>query len=133
MGFLLDTDTFSAIAKRAHPTAVERFAQLPDGQGMVSVVTLGEVEFGIQLHPVHPRMRAHIEALRSVLKRLALDEKTASSYAVLRAGLQKAGTPIGPNDMWIAAHALAEDLTLVTGNVREFKRVPGLRIENWLR
>jgi tRNA(fMet)-specific endonuclease VapC len=47
--------------------------------------------------------------------------------------LRRAGTPIGPNDLWIAAQALAEDLTLVTGNEREFARVPGLRVENWLR
>lgn len=133
LGYLLDTDTFSAIAKRSSASAVQRFQQLLPGQGLVSVVTLGEVAFGMCLHPVHERMRAHIEALRQVVSRLPMDERVVPHYAMLRAKLQKAGTPIGPNDLWIAAHALAEDLTLVSGNVREFKRVEGLRVENWLR
>jgi tRNA(fMet)-specific endonuclease VapC len=67
------------------------------------------------------------------LQRLPLTHKVVEPYAELRASLRKLGQPIGPNDLWIAAHALSEDLTVVTGNTREFSRVPGLRVENWLR
>ena len=64
---------------------------------------------------------------------LGLLEDVVAHYARVRAYLEKRGTPIGPNDLWLAAHALCTDLTVVTGNEREFKRVPGLRVENWLR
>lgn len=64
-------------------------------------------------------------------KSLPFDDAAAERYAGLRAGLEKVGTPIGPNDMLIAAIALANDVTVVTHNVREFSRVPGLRVEDW--
>ena len=63
---------------------------------------------------------------------LPIKPPTDARYAEIRLTLEKAGTPIGPNDLWIAAHALALDFTLVTDNITKFSRVPGLRVENWL-
>lgn len=132
MKFLLDTDTFSAIASRRHPDAVERLSALPDGAAYVCWITLGEVAFGMRRNKPAQRTVSGIESLRRSLGRLPLDECVVEQYARLRAALEAKGTPIGPNDSWIAAHALAHGLTLVTGNERAFRRVPGLRVENWL-
>ena len=132
MKFLLDTDTFSAIAARRHPGALERLSALPDGAAYVCWITLGEVAFGLRRNKPAQRTISGIESLRRSLVRLPLDEPVVEQYARLRAGLEAKGRPIGPNDSWIAAHALAHGLTLVTGNEREFRRVPGLKVENWL-
>ena len=132
MKFLLDTDTFSAIASRRHPGAVERLRALPSGAAGICWITLGEVAFGVHRSKPAQRTMSGIEALRQSLFKLALDGSVVQQYARLRAALEAKGRPIGPNDSWIAAHALAYDLTLVTGNEREFRRVPELQVENWL-
>jgi tRNA(fMet)-specific endonuclease VapC len=131
--FLLDTDTFSAIAARRHPGALERLSALPDGAACVCWITLGEVAFGMRRNQPAQRTISGIESLRCSLVRLPMDERVVEQYARLRAALEAKGRPIGPNDSWIAAHALAHGLTLATGNEREFRRVPGLNVENWLR
>jgi tRNA(fMet)-specific endonuclease VapC len=133
MAYLIDTDTFSAAAKGSSPAASERLNALAHGEGRVSVITLGEVAFGLEHRPVNARMRLEIEALTEALVTLPLGANVIPHYAALRAALKRAGTPIGPSDCWLAAHALAEGLVLVTGNEREFKRVKGLKVENWLR
>jgi tRNA(fMet)-specific endonuclease VapC len=115
--YLLDTDTISAIAMERSPAAALRLRDIAESDAAISVVTLAELRFGMALKPMHARI---VDGLAA-----------ASHYAQIRAHLQRKGTPIGPNDVWIAAHALAEDMTLVSGNVREFKRVPTLRLENW--
>lgn len=132
MKFLLDTDTFSAIAARRHPGAVERLSALPSGAAGVCWITLGEIAFGVRRSKPAQRTMSGIEALRQSLFKLPLDEPVVEQYARLRAALEAKGRPIGPNGSWIAAHALAHGLTLVTGNEREFRRVPGLKVENWL-
>jgi tRNA(fMet)-specific endonuclease VapC len=78
------------------------------------------------------RLSLQVEAILSALSILPLEEPVDVRYAELRQGLERSGTPIGGNDMLITAHALALGLTLVTGNLREFARVPGLNVENWL-
>ena len=77
-------------------------------------------------------LRARVEELLTVLDVLALDVDTDAHYAEIRAQLDVAVSPIGPNDVLIAAHARSLDLILVTANMREFSRVPGLSVENWL-
>jgi tRNA(fMet)-specific endonuclease VapC len=133
MAYLIDTDTFSAIAKQSSPAAEARLMDLPDGSVRVSVITLGEVEFGITRRPVAQRVLQRIQRLRRMLPVLVLGEPVVEWYARTRAELEGKGTPIGPNDLWLAAHALAEGLTLVSGNEREYRRIPGLAVENWLR
>jgi tRNA(fMet)-specific endonuclease VapC len=130
--FLLDTDTFSAIAARRSLAAIEHLIKQPKGDVAISWISLGEVAFGIARHRPATRTLKGIESLRRGLVVAELDETVAEHYAKLRAALEAKGKPIGPSDSWIAAHALARRLTLVTGNEREFRRVPGLKVENWM-
>lgn len=133
MKFLLDTDTFSEMARSRTPTLAERRERHPVADLAVSAITVGEIRFGLAAATLPASLSQRIEALLADIVCLPVDAAVSARYATLRAHLRQAGTPIGPNDHWIAAHALAADLTLVTGNVREFGRVPGLRVENWLR
>ena len=132
MSYLLDTDTFSALVKERSAAALERLLEVASGQVMMSVVSIAEVQFGLALKPQHDRVLARVEAMSRVVQALPLGLNVVPHYAGARTALQRLGTPIGANDLWLAAHALAEDLTLVTNNEREFRRVPGLRVENWL-
>ena len=101
-------------------------------QGMVtSTVVLCELEFGLQRRP-NTRLRAALDRILTGVEVLPLDIDIVPRYAQLRAALEQNGTPIGPNDTFIAAHALALGATLVTADA-EFARVPGLAIENWLQ
>lgn len=130
--YLLDTDTFSQMAKGVHPRMAARANDLATDEVALSVITVGEIRFGLALNPVRPALRKQIDQLLGMFATLGLAAGAAPHYAQLRATLARKGTPIGPNDLWIAAQALAADLVLVTNNQREFSRVPGLRIENWV-
>jgi tRNA(fMet)-specific endonuclease VapC len=134
MKFLLDTDTFSELAQQKSAGLAEHVARHPVADLAVSAITVGEILFGLAWATTLPKIVvARTRALLADITCLPVDAEVANRYAGLRAHLRKKGTPIGPNDHWIAAQALAADLTLITGNEREFRRVPGLRIENWLR
>jgi tRNA(fMet)-specific endonuclease VapC len=133
MRFLIDADVFSAIARQKSVSAARRLAELESGSVVLSVVTCAEITFGLEKHPVGAALAARIARLMRVLTVLPLLPTVVPHYAQARTHLERKGTPIGPNDLWLSAHALSEDLTVVTGNTREFNRVPGLRVENWLR
>ena len=133
MKFLLDTDTFSVAAREGSAALHQRLEGESLDNLALSVVTVGEIEFGLAKRMPPARIATRIASLRHSLRVLHINEAVAVAYGRLRQGLQSRGINIGPNDLWIAAHALAEDLTVVTGNVREYSRVPGLRVENWLR
>jgi tRNA(fMet)-specific endonuclease VapC len=132
MSYLLDADTFSMIAKQRSEAIAKRLHEVGAGDVAISVVTLAEVQFGLELNPPHARVLRRIEALSRIVRALPLGLEVVPHYARLRVLLQRRGTPIGPNDLWLAAHALSANLTLVTGNEREFRRVPTLRVENWM-
>ena len=131
MIYMLDTDTFSYLVKGSHPVQ-QAVLKIDPSQIKISVVTQGEVWFGMQLRPQGAQKCARISELLEGFEVLQLDSKVAEHYALIRAKLHKTGALIGPNDLWIAAHALALGATLVTGKVREFKRVAGLKVENWV-
>jgi tRNA(fMet)-specific endonuclease VapC len=131
MKYMLDTDSFSYLVENLHPI-VQRMSKLADGDVSISTITYGEVLFGIQKRNVGAIRRQRIEALLQQLPIALMDEETSRIYAEIRAKLEKDGQPIGPNDYWIAAHALSLGATLVTNNVRKFKRVKGLKVENWV-
>jgi tRNA(fMet)-specific endonuclease VapC len=131
--FLLATDTFSVAVRDASPALRERLSTVTVGELALSVISLGELEYGLARNRPAAPIAARVAALRSALAVLPLAESAVHHYGLLRDALRRKGTPIGPNDCWIAAHALAQGLTLVTGNAREFSRVPGLRVENWMR
>jgi tRNA(fMet)-specific endonuclease VapC len=133
MRFLLDADVFSALARGTHASAKRQLDELPSGSVGLSVITRAEVAFGLEKRDVGPQLRARIQRLEAILPTVALEDGIVAHYAHVRTHLERKGTPIGHNDLWLASHALSLDLAVVTGNSREFKRVPGLRVENWLR
>lgn len=129
--YMLDSDICIYLNKR-HPSKLsERFNRLAE-QICISTITLAELYFGAEKSE---RRIENLEALDRFFGRLEILEfsrKAASHFAQLRVELQRAGTPIGPYDLLIGAHARAEGLILVTNNEREFRRLPGLRVENWI-
>lgn len=130
--YLLDSDICIFVMKRRTPALLRRLDQRA-ASSAISVVAYGELAFGEAMSVRREEAAAHLAALLETLQVLPLPLDAARRYAEIRAELQRMGQPIGSNDLWIAAHALADDLTLVTNNEREFQRVPGLRVENWAR
>jgi tRNA(fMet)-specific endonuclease VapC len=130
--YLLDSDICIFAMKRRSPSLLRRLDQRA-ATSAISVVAYGELAFGAAVSVRRDEAAAHLAALLETLQVLPLPLEAARRYAEVRAELQRSGRPIGSNDLWIAAHALADDLTLVTNNEREFLRVPGLRIDNWAR
>ena len=133
MKYLLDTDTFSHIAREASVALMTKVRSVALGELAVSVISRGEIEYGLAANAPKRDTLERSLALLGLMTTLDLPAAAAPRYRDLRVHLKRQGTPIGPNDMWIAAHALAQDLTVVTNNEREFTRVPGLKVENWLR
>ena len=129
--YLLDTDTVSDLVRHPQGVIAKRIAQEGEKSVCTSVIVVCELRFGAAKKS-SARLSAQLETVLSALEILAYEEPADRHYAQLRHHLEKAGRPIGPNDMLIAAHALALGLTVVTGNVSEFTRVPGLKVENWL-
>jgi tRNA(fMet)-specific endonuclease VapC len=129
--YLLD-NTCIYIAKHNPPAVRERFARHAAHELAMSVVTFGELAFGAEKSQSSEKARATIQQLRSRIEVCPLPIAAAEHYGEIRAELQKNGQPIGNNDLWIAAHARAEGWIVVTNNMREFERVPGLLVENWV-
>jgi tRNA(fMet)-specific endonuclease VapC len=128
--FLLDTNICIYIIKARPQHLLARFTKLAVGEAAMSVVTYGELEFGAR----KSRKAASLTTLaqiRTLLPALPVDVSVAERYGRIRAELETIGRPLGNNDLWIAAHALALKITLVTNNRREFDRVGGLRVEDW--
>ncbi len=129
---LLDTNICIYIA-RSHPATVgRRFTRAAPGSLGISIITWGELCFGAAKSNDAGRAHSLLEQFSRVVEVLALPASAGTHYGDLRAVLQKAGTPIGNNDLWIAAHALSLGVPLVSNNLREFERVPGLKLENWV-
>jgi len=131
MKLLLDTDVCIAILNRDERVRPHLERHLPSTIRM-SAITLAELRFGIAKSAQPRRATANLNLLRAKVGVVPFDEVATDRYGELRALLEKRGTPIGPLDTLIAAHALSLRWTLATHNVREFRRVPGLSVENWL-
>ncbi|MCW5696542.1 MAG: type II toxin-antitoxin system VapC family toxin [Bauldia sp.] len=129
--FLLDTDTLSNLVRRPHGTVAERVANIGAGSVATSIVVAAEIRFGLAKRP-SKHLALNAAKVLSALTIIPFESPADRFYADLRADLERRGQSIGANDMLIAAHALALDCTLVTGNEREFRRIAGLRVENWL-
>ena len=130
--YLLDSDICIFAMKRRPPKLLRLLDQRAPISA-ISVIAYGELELGAAMSARRDEAAAHLAALLDTLQVLPLPLQAAPRYAAVRAELQRIGQPIGSNDLWIAAHALAENVALVTNNEREFRRVPGLRVENWAR
>jgi tRNA(fMet)-specific endonuclease VapC len=129
---MLDTNICSYILKE-HPTAVkERFEEVGAGNICLSAIVLAELYFGAARHPKGVVIRREIDDFTSRLTVMPWNEGAADHYGAIRAALEKSGTPIGAMDMLIAAHARSSAATLVTNNQREFGRITGLTVVNWV-
>ncbi len=128
--YLLDTNIVIYTIKR-RPAQVREAFKRHDGQMCISAVTWGELIYGAERSSQPARNLADIEAMAARLEILPFTDQAAVHFGQLRAELYRQGRPIGPYDMMIAGHARALGLILVTNNLKEFERVPGLRLENW--
>lgn len=129
--YLLDTNILSDLVRRPQGRIAKRLARAGESNVCTSIVVAAELRFGAAKSG-SKRLTAQLEVILSAIETLPLEEPADHHYAKLRQYLEARGTPIGPNDLLIAAHALALDCTVITANDREFSRVPGLKVENWL-
>lgn len=129
--YLLDTNIVIYVLKR-RPVEVLAVFNAHASRMAISTITLAELLHGAEKSQRRSESLLVIEEFASRLDVLPYGPKAAQHYGAIRAALEKSGTPIGTNDLHIAAHARSEGLVVVTNNVSEFKRVPALEIENWL-
>jgi tRNA(fMet)-specific endonuclease VapC len=129
---LLDTNICIYLIKQQPPSVLERFLSHPVGDIGLSSITVAELAYGVMKSRHPAKNRLALEQFLIPLDVAAFDQDAARAYGRLRAQLEQKGSPIGSMDLLIAAHALSLDVRLVTNNLREFRRVPGLRVENWV-
>ena len=133
MKLMLDTNTCIALIKRKPTHALQKFSKYQVGDICLSAVTLAELRYGVSKSQHQARNQAALDEFMLPLEVAAFDDQATVAYGVLRAALEKQGTPIGPLDTMIAAHALSLGVTLVTNNTREFNRVPKLKVVDWIK
>ena len=130
--YMLDTNICIYIIKKKPPSVLTRFQSLQPNDVAMSLITYGELKYGA-LRSQHAQKALNIlQELQQIIPVLPMTHLVADHYASIRQTLESKGKPIGNNDLWIAAHALALDLTLVSNNIREFERVEALKLENWV-
>ena len=129
--FLLDTNICIYLMKGRVANVQRQFAALQAYEVAISVITLGELYFGANKSQQRVQAVNALQSLTQSLRVLELNEDVTRHYGEIRAFLEAKGQPVGANDLWIAAHARALGLTLVSNNLREFSRVPNLALENW--
>ncbi len=129
--FLLDTNICIYVRRQKPERVLRRFRALRQGEAALSVITFGELLYGAAKSVQRAEALERLEELAHLLPVLPLPEAAAEAYGIMRAELERKGEMIGNNDLWIAAHAKAAGLTLVTNNEREFQRVRGLKLQNW--
>ncbi|MYA15871.1 MAG: type II toxin-antitoxin system VapC family toxin [Gammaproteobacteria bacterium] len=130
MQYLLDTNAVSELVRQPEGALATRVASLTPGTFAISVVVAAELRYGAERRG-SVRLSKQLETLLANVNVLPLDTPVDRHYGAIRNELESAGNPISHNDLLIAAHARALGATLVTNNVREFGRVPGLAVENW--
>jgi tRNA(fMet)-specific endonuclease VapC len=135
MKYLLDTHIVSYFLRDASPVLSQRILDSTPDTLAISIISAGELRYWLSKLPTSKRateLTHRLSALFTAITVQPLPAEAAQHYGSTRAQLEAIDTPIGGNDLWIAAHALAHNMTLVTNNTREFERVPGLKLENWL-
>jgi tRNA(fMet)-specific endonuclease VapC len=131
MAFLLDTNACVDYFTGRYPRVVARIQGSSPEDLFLSAVVVAELRYGADHSARRRTNHSRIDALIAEIEPLDFDLRAAATYGRVRARLEVGGTPIGPNDMLIAAHALSRGLTVVTDNAAEFRRVKGLKVENW--
>lgn len=132
MKYLLDTNICIYIINKKPPSAVYRIRSKHPDEVSISTITIAELEYGVHRSKHIDQNRIALLEFLVPFMILDFDQSAAAVYGSVRASLERKGTPIGPMDLLLAAQALSQQLILVTNNVREFRRVAGLQIENWI-
>jgi tRNA(fMet)-specific endonuclease VapC len=130
--FLLDTNILSDLVRNPQGRVAEKIGKVGEDAVATSIIVAAELRYGAAKKG-SKRLTAQLETILGALEVISLEAPADAAYADVRVALEAAGTPIGANDLLIAAQALALDMVLVTDNEREFARVVGLKIENWLK
>ena len=130
--FLLDTNICIHIRRRRPVEVLARFQRLRPGEAVISVITYGELVFGVEKSQLRDQAMRQLTELEGLMPVMALPSRAGQFYGAIRAQLEVKGETIGNNDLWIAAHARAAGLTLITNNEHEFRRIQGLKIQNWV-
>ncbi len=129
--YMLDTNIVSDLIKNPQGKVAKRIRRAGEDSICTSIIVAAELRYGCARSGSN-RLRKAVEDLLGEIKVLPFDVPADGAYGAIRTELEAAGKPIGGNDLLIAAHAHAADATIVTANANEFKRVPGLKVENWL-
>ena len=132
MNYLLDTNTCIYIIKKKPPSAVKRIRTKQPEEVAVSTITIAELEYGVARSKFPERNRVALMEFLLPFTILEFDQSAATYYGIIRSSLDNLGKPIGAMDTLLAAQARSRDLILVTNNEKEFRRVEGLHIENWV-
>ena len=130
--YLLDTNICIYIRSKKPQRVFQFFDSLIPGEAAISVITYGELLYGAHKSSQREAALRNLREFIQLVPALPLPESAADAYGSLRAELSRKGEVISANDLWIAAHALVLELTLVTNNEKEFRRVRGLKIQNWV-
>lgn len=130
--FLLDTNIVSDLIRHPQGRAAAKIAEVGEDAVATSIIVASELRYGAA-KKASARLASQLEAVLNALEVIAFEAPADASYGAARVAVEAAGTPIGANDLLIAAQALALDMIVVTDNEREFRRVDGLKVENWLR
>jgi tRNA(fMet)-specific endonuclease VapC len=130
--FLLDTNICIHIRRQRPPAVLARFQRLKAGEAVLSVITYGELIYGVEKSQFREQAMRQLTELAGLVPVMELPLQAGQFYGAIRATLEARGETIGNNDLWIAAHAKAAGLTLVTNNEREFRRIQGLKVQNWV-
>ncbi len=130
--YLLDTNICIYIQRQRPEEVLARFQELKPGDAAISVITWGELLYGAEKSQQRKKALQLLEEFKTLVPVLPIPEDAGKTYGAIRASLVSQGKPIGNNDLWIAAHAKAATLTIVTNNEQEFQRVPDLKVQNWV-
>ena len=129
--YMLDTNICIYIRRNRPTEVLTRFSALERGEAVISVIAFGELRYGAEKSRLREHAIAILDEFVGLIPVQPMPLSAARAYGSIRAHLESRGEVIGNNDLWIAAHARTAELTLVTNNEREFRRVPGLSVENW--
>ncbi len=129
--YMLDTNIISDLVRNPQGAVFDKIAEIGGDAVCISIITAAELRYGCAKRG-SAKLLQQVEAILNALEILPLDVPTDTEYGRIRAELEAAGKPIGPNDLLIAAHAYALGAVLVTANLAEFSRVRGIKVENWL-
>jgi tRNA(fMet)-specific endonuclease VapC len=130
--YLLDTNILTDMARNPFGPCAHQLQNVGSDNVFTSVIAASEIQFGIEKFRAF-RLLRQMERILETIEIRPLPIEVISTYSIMRADLEQRGLPVSANDMWIAAHAIAEDAVLVSNNLREFSRIQNLKVENWMQ